>query len=105
MVFPMHRMYRAGFDRHRKGGDIMHHQWFFGCRQRCGCRSCCHQGCNSSGVYAVTYYRHFANVPMRIFYGPGFTAEDSLESIDTSLETIAEQFANRQTASRRNCCC
>lgn len=83
----------------------MHHQWFFGCRQRCGCRSCCHQGCNSSGVYAVTYYRHFANVPMRIFYGPGFTAEDSLESIDNSLETIAEQFANRQTASRRNCCC
>jgi hypothetical protein len=42
---------------------------------------------------------------MRIFYGPGFTAEDSLESIDNSLETIAEQFANRQTASRRNCCC
>ena len=82
----------------------MHHQWFFGRRQGCCQRNRCHYGGNSSGVYSVAYYRHFADVPMRIFYGPGFTAEDSLESIDNSLETIAETFSHQQAACRRNCC-
>ena len=83
----------------------MYHQWFFGYRQRCGCqRNRCHYGGNSSGICSVAYYRHFADVPMRIFYGPGFTAEDSLESIDNSLETIAETFSHQQAACRRNCC-
>lgn len=81
-------------------------QWFFGRRQRCSCGcGCRNDSDSSSGVYSVAYYRHFANVPMRVFFGPGFTAEDSLESIDNSLETIAEQFSQRQTSSRRNCCC
>ena len=88
-----------------KAVNIMYHQWFFGRRQRCCCRrNCCHCGSDSSGVYSVAYYRHFANVPMRIFYGPGFTAEDSLEIIDNSLETIAEVFSQQQAACRRNCC-
>lgn len=83
----------------------MYHQWFFGYRQRCGCqRNRCHYGGNSSGIYSVAYYRHFADVPMRIFYGPGFTAQDSLESIDHSLETIAGAFSHQQAACRRNCC-
>lgn len=84
----------------------MYHQWFFGRRQGCCCRrNCCHHGGHSSGLYSVAYYRHFADVPMRIFYGPGFTAEDSLESIDNALETIAEAFSHQQTTDRRNCCC
>ena len=83
----------------------MYHQWFFGRRRSCCCRrSCCHHSGNSSGVYSVAYYRHFANVPMRVFYGPGFTAEDSLESIDNSLETIAKGFSHQHSACRRNCC-
>ena len=84
----------------------MYHQWFFGRRQGCCCRrNCCHHGGHSSGFYSVAYYRHFADVPMRIFYGPGFTAQDSLESIDNALETIAEAFSHQQTTDRRNCCC
>lgn len=88
-----------------KAVNFMYHQWFFGRRRnRCCCRSCCHSG-NSSGIYSVAYYRHFANVPMRVFYGPGFTTEDSLESIDNALETIAEGFSHQQATCQRNCCC
>ena len=82
----------------------MYHPWFFG-RRRCCCHRNCHlHGRDSSGVYSTAHYRHFANVPMQIFYGPGFTAEDSLENIDNALETIAEAFSHQQAACGRSCC-
>ena len=71
-------------------------KWFFR-RNRCCCCRCCRYSsrCNmqthaSSDVYTVYSVQHFANVPMHIHYGPGYTQHNVLESMDASLQTMAD---------------
>lgn len=85
----------------------MRNNWFFRRNRCCSCcRRCSSQTDSSSAVYTVFTARHFADVPMRVFFGPGFTERDVLESIDDSLQTIAENTSVRENSSRRcSACC
>ena len=76
--------------------------WQFGCGSNsCGCnRRCCnHCGCNQrrcgqsapAAEYFVNYRYRFVDTPMQVYYGPGYTERDVLESIDDSLQTIAQR--------------
>ncbi len=63
----------------------------------CGCCGCCGCGQCSGAVqtgqasYLVYRYR-YENVPMQTYYGPGYTTENVLESMDRSLQRIAVRF-------------
>lgn len=85
----------------------MRTNWFFRRNRCCNCCRCCNRHTDSSSeVFTVFTARHFADVPMRVFFGPGFTERDVLESIDDSLQTIADASTVRQSSNRRrsNCC-
>lgn len=84
--------------------------WFFR-RNRCYC--CCRcrnaQAVSTSSVYTVYSLQHFADVPMRIYYGPGYTERNVMEGMDDSLQTIADaaemlQSNYRGSGSCRSCC-
>ena len=65
--------------------------WFFH-RNRCCCCSCrCRnvQPHSSSGIYTVYSLQRFADVPMQIYYGPGYTERNVMEGMEESLQTIA----------------
>ena len=63
-----------------------------GCSQSgnsCGCRQC---GQSSSATeYLVNYRYRFLDMPMQVYYGPGYTEQDVLESIDSSLQTMSRR--------------
>lgn len=75
--------------------------WQFGCgsNSRC-CNRCCNQcGCGqrccgqsaSAAEYFVNYRYRFVDVPMQVYYGPGYTERNVLESIDDSLQAISQR--------------
>ena len=95
-----------------KGGDFMFFNRFFFHNRRCSryrCCSCHNRQCsNASTVYTVYDVRHYADIPMRIYYGPGYTQQNVLESMDASLEIIAHAAQSLQTVNPHNgcgCCC
>ncbi len=67
------------------------------CCNTCGSMTCCCTQitrCSSSDfreTYRVYRYR-YEPVPMRIYYGPGYTVENVLESMETSLQRIADRI-------------
>ena len=79
--------------------------WFFR-RNRCCCCRCGHvRTDSSSGIYTVYTLQHFADVPMQIYYGPGYTERNVLESMDEALHTLADTAETLQrTCGRCNSC-
>lgn len=77
--------------------------WFFR-RNRCCC-CCCRcrnvQTDSSSGIYTVYALQHFADVPMQIYYGPGYTERNVLENMDDALQIIADSAEMLQNTVRR----
>jgi len=70
----------------------MRANWFF---RRNRCCYCCCRCCNtrtdsSSHVYTVYSLQHFADVPMHIYYGPGYTERNVMESMNEALHTLAD---------------
>jgi len=63
--------------------------WFFRRNRCCGFRCCQNRWNSSSGIYTVYTLQHFIDVPMQIYYGPGYTEGNIMESMDESLQTIA----------------
>ena len=50
-------------------------------------RNCC---CPAPAcLRTVCYCSRYLDVPMKVYYGPGYTAEDSLISIQESLEQLS----------------
>lgn len=84
--------------------------WFFRRNRRCCCCRCCNeQNHSTSSVYTVYSLQRFADVPMQIYYGPGYTERNVLEGMEESLQTIADtaeglQRSCWQSGSCRSCC-
>ena len=74
---------------------------------RCGCcRTRCDITTNASAqVYTLYSLHRFVDVPMRTYYGPGYSQQQVLESIDQSLTTMATCAQTVQTGMQRDCGC
>ncbi|MBR2472740.1 MAG: hypothetical protein IKM67_04220 [Clostridia bacterium] len=59
------------------------------CSNRC---SCCGNNNSSRCTREITQYQisRYLDIPMNIYYGEGYTQEDSLRSIESSLSQIAQ---------------
>ena len=84
--------------------------WFIRRNSRCCCCRCRNvQAVSSSNVYTVYSLQHLADVPMHIYYGPGYTERNVMEGMEESLQTIADtaemlQSSYRPSGTCRSCC-
>lgn len=87
----------------------MRFTWFFRRNRCCSCCRCCTvQTVPASAVYSVYSLQRFADVPMQIYYGSGYTEQNVLETIDRSLQTLADTVERPQDNYRRydsSCTC
>jgi len=75
------------------------------CNYNYSCSSGCNNGCSCCANEYYQYYRsRFVDVPMCIYYGDGYTAEDSLISIQNSLSDISRSVSCNRCRCR-NCRC
>ena len=50
--------------------------------------NCCRSRLNQSRQ--ICFCSRYWDVPMTVYYGPGYTAEDSLQAIQESLQQISQ---------------
>ena len=50
--------------------------------------TCCQTGLNQR--QQICYCSRYWEVPMTVYYGPGYTPEDSLQAIQESLQQISQ---------------
>ncbi len=72
-------------------------------RNCCSCNCCCLNN-NVVSVYSISYTRRFADVPMSIYRGSGYTQIDCCEDTLEVLQEISETLKNR-CANSSNCGC
>ena len=70
------------------------------------CRACLYPAVSHTAqVYTLYSLHRFVDVPMHIYYGPGYSQQQVLESIDQSLTTMANCVQTRQPdMCGCNCC-
>ena len=72
--------------------------------------NCCHTRCypaagNAAQVYTMYSLHRFVDVPMHIYYGPGYSQQQVLESIDQSLITMSDCAQTLQAGMQYPCGC
>lgn len=74
-----------------------------GCGGNCGCNCGC--GCsqnNSGNIQTVCYCSRYVDVPMSIYYGPGYTQLDCCMTQNGILQEISDTLSS---CCRSNSCC
>lgn len=64
------------------------------CKNRC---------CRSSGEICLCDCSRYIDVPMSVYYGPGYTEEDALIGIEAALEEISETLRSMRCGCSRCC--
>ena len=62
----------------------------------CSCSSCNGSRSASCREYTCCYCSRYVDVPMCIYYGEGYTSQNSLQAISQSLSQIADTLCTMQ---------